>query len=60
MAIEQIIVYPCPYCSVLIFFEKKEELARHIYKSHIKQAIELIAKDCKEIAERKNMKWCLT
>jgi len=60
MAIEQVIVYSCPYCSTLIFFEKKEDLALHIYISHIKQAIELISKDCKEVAKKKDMKWCLT
>jgi len=60
MEIKQVIVYPCSYCSDLIYFDNPKELAYHIMKNHLQQAITLLAKESKEIAEKKNMKWCLT
>lgn len=56
---EQVIVYPCPYCSKLVYFNNSQNLAYHIYKDHLKQALNILAKECKEIAKQKNMKWCL-
>jgi len=60
MVTQQIIVYPCSYCSDLIYFDNSQDLAYHIYKYHLKQALNIIAKECKELATKKNMKWCLT
>lgn len=59
MGIEQVIVYPCPYCSDLIYFNNPKDLAYHIYKHHLRQALDILAKECKELAQKKNMKWCL-
>jgi len=58
--LETAIVYACPYCSVNIWFDKKQDLIFHIYKEHVKQALDIIAQHCKQVAQKKHKKWCLT
>jgi len=58
--IKLVIVYPCPYCSNLVYFNNPQNLTFHIYKNHLKQALNLLTSKCKEYATKKNMKWCLT
>jgi len=55
--LETVIVYACPYCSVNIWFDKKQDLMYHIYNEHIPQVLELIANKCRETVRRKHKKW---